>query len=83
MSEIAKANLNISDHFDILNKMNKTRSFRAKTKVFASKEKILSMNVSNKSLLDKLVEIDAGKWSSVNSPKNAKNDSASKRGIYN
>jgi hypothetical protein len=45
--------------------MKKTRQDRLKTKEFMTNEKNITINKDNQILLNKLVEISSGKWSSV------------------
>ena len=45
--------------------MRKNREDRKKTKEFLTNEKNVTINKDNKILLNKLVEISSGKWSSV------------------
>lgn len=45
--------------------MKKTREERKKTKDFITNEKNININKDNQILLNKLVEISSGKWSSV------------------
>lgn len=45
--------------------MKKNRQDRKKTKDFLTNEKNITINKDNQILLNKLVEISSGKWSSV------------------
>jgi len=45
--------------------MKKNRDDRKKTKEFLTNEKNITINKDNQILLNKLVEISSGKWSSV------------------
>jgi hypothetical protein len=45
--------------------MRKNRQDRQKTKEFMTNEKNITINKDNQILLNKLVEISSGKWSSV------------------
>ena len=45
--------------------MKKNRLDRLKTKEFLTNEKNITINKDNQILLNKLVEISSGKWSSV------------------
>ena len=45
--------------------MKKNRTDRKKTKEFLTNEKNITVNKDNQILLNKLVEISSGKWSSV------------------
>lgn len=45
--------------------MKKNRTDRKKTKEFLTNEKNITINKDNQILLNKLVEISSGKWSSV------------------
>ena len=45
--------------------LKKNREDRKKTKEFLTNEKNITINKDNKILLNKLVEISSGKWSSV------------------
>ena len=45
--------------------------FKAKSKEFNVREKNMSMNKFNQSILDTLVDINAGRWSSVTFAKNS------------
>ena len=50
---------------EITNAMKKNRTDRKKTKEFITNEKNITINKDNQILLNKLVEISSGKWSSV------------------
>ena len=50
---------------EITDKMKKNRGDRKKTKEFLTNEKNITINKDNQILLNKLVEISSGKWSSV------------------
>ncbi len=50
---------------EITNAMKKSRVYRKKTKEFLTNEKNITINKDNQILLNKLVEISSGKWSSV------------------
>ena len=50
---------------DITHHMKKNRNERLKTKEFLTNEKNITINKDNQILLNKLVEISSGKWSSV------------------
>ena len=53
--------------------LKKNREDRKKTKEFLTNEKNITINKDNKILLNKLVEISSGKWSSVAPVPNKKN----------
>ena len=58
---------------EILTSLKKNRHDRLKTKEFITNEKNITINKDNQILLNKLVEISSGKWSSVAvAPKRAK-----------
>jgi hypothetical protein len=48
--------------------LKKSREERKKTKDFMQNERNLTINKDNQILLNKLVEISSGKWSSVAPP---------------
>ena len=50
---------------EITDKMKMNRGDRKKTKEFLTNEKNITINKDNQILLNKLVEISSGKWSSV------------------
>ena len=50
---------------EITSHLKKNRNERLKTKEFLTNEKNLTINKDNQILLNKLVEISSGKWSSV------------------
>ena len=65
MNGIACANKAQSEARAITNQMKKNRTDRKKTKEFLTNEKNITVNKDNQILLNKLVEISSGKWSSV------------------
>ena len=65
MGQIAASNNAIKEAKNITNKMKKNRVDRQKTKEFLNNEKNITINKDNQILLNKLVEISSGKWSSV------------------
>lgn len=50
---------------EVTNNLKKNRVDRKKTKEFLTNEKNITINKDNQILLNKLVEISSGKWSSV------------------
>ena len=58
--------------------MKKNRNDRKKTKEFLTNEKNITINKDNQILLNKLVEISSGKWSSVAPAPKAKRNSSVK-----
>ena len=65
MNMIGTTNKAQKEAKDITNQIKKNRSDRRKTKEFLTNEKNLTINKDNQILLNKLVEISSGKWSSV------------------
>ena len=65
MGRIATTNQAVREARDITNKMKKNRTDRKKTKDFMTNERNITINKDNQILLNKLVEISSGKWSSV------------------
>ena len=68
MGQIAASNKAIRDAKNITSQMRKNRQDRQKTKEFMTNERNISINKENQILLNKLVEISSGKWSSVVAP---------------
>ena len=65
MNNIGASNTAITEAKKIMGQMKKNRTDRFKTKEFLTNEKNIGINKDNQILLNKLVEISAGKWSSV------------------
>lgn len=65
MSQIATSNKAIREAKEITQYMRKNRQDRQKTKEFMTNERNITINKDNQILLNKLVEISSGKWSSV------------------
>ena len=65
MNNIAAGNTAIEEAKKITAQMKKNRTDRKKTKEFLTNEKNIVINKDNQILLNKLVEISSGKWSSV------------------
>jgi len=65
MNNIAASNTAITEAKKITKMMQKNRTDRKKTKEFLTNEKNIIVNKDNQILLNKLVEISSGKWSSV------------------
>ena len=65
MNGIAASNKAQREAREITDKMKKNRGDRKKTKEFLTNEKNITINKDNQILLNKLVEISSGKWSSV------------------
>ena len=65
MNNIAASNKAQREAKEITNLMKKNRCDRKKTKEFLTNEKNITINKDNQILLNKLVEISSGKWSSV------------------
>ena len=65
MSQISTSNKAIKEAKDITNQMRRQRQDRQKTKEFRTNERNIVINKDNQILLNKLVEISSGKWSSV------------------
>ena len=65
MAKIAGTNKAITEAKQITQKLKKNREEKKKTKDFMTNEKNLTINKDNQILLNKLVEISSGKWSSV------------------
>jgi len=65
MSQIATSNKAIREAKEITSQMRKQRIDRQKTKEFMTNERNITINKDNQILLNKLVEISSGKWSSV------------------
>ena len=65
MSSISKSNQAIRDAQIISAQLKRNREERKKTKDFITNEKNITINKDNQILLNKLVEISSGKWSSV------------------
>jgi len=65
MGKIATGQKAITEAKEISNMLKKNRQDRKKTKEFLTNEKNITINKDNKILLNKLVEISSGKWSSV------------------
>lgn len=73
MDQIGASNKAVKEAKEITNKLKKNREDRKKTKEFLTNEKNITINKDNQILLNKLVEISSGKWSSVAPvPKKAK-----------
>ena len=65
MGMIATSNRAIKEAKIITGQMKKNRHDRQKAKEFSTNEKNIIINKDNQILLNKLVEISSGKWSSV------------------
>lgn len=65
MGKIATSGAAVSEAKQVTNMMKKNRQDRKKTKDFLTNEKNITINKDNQILLNKLVEISSGKWSSV------------------
>jgi hypothetical protein len=65
MSQIAASNRAIKEAKEISAMLRKNREERKKTKNFLTNERNITINKDNQILLNKLVEISSGKWSSV------------------
>ena len=65
MEKIMTGQKTIKEAKQITAMMKKNREDRKKTKEFLTNEKNITINKDNKILLNKLVEISSGKWSSV------------------
>ena len=65
MNNISASNTAVNEAKQVTNMMKKNRSDRKKTKEFLTNEKNIIVNKDNQILLNKLVEISSGKWSSV------------------
>ena len=65
MGAIGASNKAQSEAKQITQQMKKQRHDRLKTKEFLTNEKNITINKDNQILLNKLVEISSGKWSSV------------------
>lgn len=68
MGQIASSNKAIREAKEISNMLRKNREDRKKTKDFLTNEKNITINKDNQILLNKLVEISSGKWSSIAVP---------------
>lgn len=65
MDQIGTTNKAITEAKAVTNKLKKNREDRKKTKEFLTNERNITINKDNQILLNKLVEISSGKWSSV------------------
>lgn len=65
MASIGNTNQAVKEAKTITSQMRKNRQDRQKTKEFMTNEKNITINKDNQILLNKLVEISSGKWSSV------------------
>jgi len=65
MGKIATGQKAIKEAKEITQMLKKNREDRKKTKEFLNNEKLITVNRDNQILLNKLVEISSGKWSSV------------------
>jgi hypothetical protein len=65
MNGISASNTAVAEAKKVTNMMKKNRTDRKKTKEFLTNEKNIIVNKDNQILLNKLVEISSGKWSSV------------------
>ena len=65
MNNISASNTAVNEAKQVTNMMKKNRTDRKKTKEFLTNEKNIIVNKDNQILLNKLVEISSGKWSSV------------------
>lgn len=65
MGKIATGQKAIKEAKEISQMLKKNREDRKKTKEFLTNEKNITINKDNQILLNKLVEISSGKWSSV------------------
>ena len=65
MGKIATGQKAIKEAKEISQMLKKNREDRRKTKEFLTNEKNITINKDNQILLNKLVEISSGKWSSV------------------
>ena len=68
MATLATGQKAIKEAKEISNMLKKNREDRKKTKEFLTNEKNISINKDNQILLNKLVEISSGKWSSIAPP---------------
>lgn len=83
MEKIMNGQKTIKEAKEITAMMKKNREDRRKTKEFLTNEKNITINKDNKILLNKLVEISSGKWSSVApvpTKKNVRNNSVKVKG---
>jgi len=83
MEMIMNGQKTIKEAKEITTMMKKNREDRKKTKEFLTNEKNITINKDNKILLNKLVEISSGKWSSVApvpTKKNIRNKSVKVKG---
>ena len=65
MENISRSNQAIRDAQAVTQQLKRNRDERKKTKDFLTNEKNITINKDNQILLNKLVEISSGKWSSV------------------
>ena len=65
MNNISASNTAVSEAKQVTKMLHKNRTDRKKTKEFLTNEKNIIVNKDNQILLNKLVEISSGKWSSV------------------
>ena len=65
MSKIASSGKAITEAKEITQMLHKNKQDRKKTKDFLTNERNITINKDNQILLNKLVEISSGKWSSV------------------
>lgn len=65
MAKIGSTNKAITEAKFITQKLKRNREEKKKTKDFLTNEKNITINKDNQILLNKLVEISSGKWSSV------------------
>ena len=65
MNQIQTSNKATKEAKEVTAMMKRNRDERKKTKEFLTNEKNITINKDNQILLNKLVEISSGKWSSV------------------
>ena len=73
MGKIGATSIARSEAKMVANQLKKNRDERKKTKEFLTNERNITINKDNQILLNKLVEISSGKWSSVAPVPNKKN----------
>jgi hypothetical protein len=78
MGQIATSNKAVKEAKEITSNLKKNRQDRQKTKEFVTNERNISINKENQILLNKLVEISSGKWSSVVAPPVKRNHTANR-----
>jgi hypothetical protein len=65
MEQISTSNKAVREAKEITHMLKKNREDRKKTKEFLTNERNITINKDNQILLNKLVEISSGKWSSI------------------